>query len=252
MKLLALGLLAMRTFAAGAAEASETLFHAEKGKEKPAWNPKTQKRIEDCTVDYQAVLRGKKPVLAQPDPAKESTTADQYYRGDGYQIHVTRTSVEFDGVSGYVYGPIIEFEPDLVAGDMHSILHTALYTFDEMKKPAPSGPPFHLGAAKDRPDWNAKAQKRLDACMADFQAVLDGKKPVHAKPAAPADNHFYKGDGYQMDVVEAPVTVDGVAGFLYGPVLDLQPEISHEGGMDSISHVTFYTAGEMKKLLGEK
>jgi len=236
---------------ATAAESCDNLFHTGSGKEKPTWDEKTQKRIESCTADYQAALGGKKPVVAQLDPSKESTGSDQFYQGDGYKVHVTKTSVELDGVKGFVYGVIVELEPEFAEGNMHSMLHTTFYTVEAMKTAEPSDAPFHLGTGKDKPEWNEKAGKRVQACTADYQAVVEGKKPVHAKAAAKQDAHFDKGEGYTLDIIEESVEIGGVAGFFYGPVLDFEPDISRGGDMDSISHVTFYTADQMKKLLGK-
>jgi hypothetical protein len=53
-----------------------------------------------------------------------------------------------------------------------------------------------------------------------------------------------------MDIIDQPVTIGGVTGFFYGPIIDFEPDISDDGKWDSISHVTFYTADQMKKLLG--
>jgi hypothetical protein len=251
LSLILLGFLPSATLIGTAGEVCDNLFHNGSGKDKPAWDQKTQKRIESCTTDYQAALRGNKPAVAQPDPSKTSTATDQFYQGDGYQLHVTKTSVDLDGVTGFVYGVIVELEPEFAEGNMHSMLHTTFYTVETMKKTDGSDAPFHLGTGKDKPAWNEKAEKRVQACRADYQAVLEGKKPVHAKPAAKQDAHFYKGEGYNLDIIEESVEIGGVAGFFYGPVLDFEPDISRGGDMDSISHVAFYTADQMKKLLGK-
>jgi uncharacterized protein (TIGR03067 family) len=233
-----------------AADSLPTLFHADTGPAKPSWDQKTAKRIEACTADYREVLGGRKPVLAQLDPGKEPTASEQFYQGDGYQVHVTKTLAVIDGVSGFVYGAVFELEPDFAAGDMHSLLCTSFYTVDEMKQPRAVETPFHVGTGDSKPGWNPKAQKRIDACQADFQAVLAGKKPVHAKSGTAQESGFYKGEGYHLDIIEAPVTVEGVAGFLYGPMLDFEPDISDDGKLDSICQVTFYSAEQMKMLLG--
>src|SRR5215470_4308927 len=89
--LLALALLLLYPDFAGAGETSKTPFHVGTGKDQPAWSEKAKKRMEACAADYLSVLRGQKPVYAQPDPAEESTANDQFYQGDRYQIHVTRS-----------------------------------------------------------------------------------------------------------------------------------------------------------------
>jgi len=86
--------------------------------------------------------------------------------------------------------------------------------------------------------------------MADYQAVLDGKKPVYAKSAQASEPHFYQGEGYQLDIIKESITLGGVRGFLYGLMLDLDAEPGKAEDLESISHVTFYTVPELKKLLG--
>ena len=195
------------------------------------------------------VLHGKKPLHAEVDPTQESTSSDQFYQGDRYQIHVTRTTVFIDGVNGVVYGPIIELEDGFAEGEMLSIMRTSFYTPEELKKADPLEAPFHVSAGKNRPAWDEKAQKRIEACTADYQAVLEGKKPVHAQLAGTPNSPFYKGKGYQVEIIKEPIVIGGVAGFLYGPMLDLDPDPSHTEDTDSISHITFYTADEIKNIL---
>ena len=234
---------------AQAAEVSVTPFHIGAGTNKPGWDEKTQRRVENCTVDFQAALSGKKPVFAVPHPSKEPTDTDQFYQGDGYQVHVTKAPVAIDGVNGFIYGAIIDLETDLARGEMHSILRADFYTADDMKKLPLPPVPFHFGASKGKPALGEKVQKRVAASTADFQAVTDGKKPIHAKPPTPEETHFFKGDGYHLDVIEAPIKIGGVDGFLYGPMLEWEEDSAVSGEMDSLFHVTFYTAEELKKLL---
>jgi uncharacterized protein (TIGR03067 family) len=229
------------------ADTLPVLFHAEG---KAGWDQKTAKRVEDCTADYREVLGGRRPAFAQPDPNKEPTAVEQFYQGDGYRVRVTKTPVTIDGVSGFIHGAIVELEPDFAEGEMHSMLHTTFYTPEEMKNPQSVEAPFHAGSGESKPAWTPKALKRVEACQADYLAVIAGKKPIHAKSATVQDSGFYKGEGYHMDIIDQPVTIGGVAGFFYGPIIDFEPDISDDGKWDSISHVTFYTAEQMKKLLG--
>jgi hypothetical protein len=236
---------------ASAAEPLETPFHMGSAKEKPALTDRNRKRMEACTADFQAVLRGKKPIDAKLDPAEESTETDQFYEGPGYQVHVTKSPVVIDGVSGFIYGPIIELDEGFAEGEMLSMFHTAFYTAEEMKRADPADTPFHVGTGKDKPAWNEKAEKRIVESMADYQALIAGKKPSHAKPEG-AHERVYQGEGYQIDIIKEPVVIAGVAGFFYGPMLDLDRDPSHPADIDSISHVAFYAADELEKLLGKK
>ena len=248
---LTLSLLLLLAGNARPAEPLASPFHFGSGKDKPKWSLKTQKRLDACAADYQAVLHGKKPIHAESDPAQESTASNQFYQGDRYQIHVTRTSVFIDGARGVVYGPIFELEEGFAEGEMLSLMHTAFYTAEELAKAEPSEAPFHVGAGKDKPAWDEKAQKRIADCTADYQAVIEGKKPAHAKADGKTDMSLFKGGGYQLEIIKEEIVLGGVQGFLYGPMLDLDPDPSHTAETDSISHIVFYTADEMKSLLSK-
>ena len=96
-------------------------------------------------------------------------------------------------------------------------------------------------------------QRRLAALSEDYAAVVAGRKPVHARfdesAALPADGGttFYSGDGYRLTVLRSLCDVGGVPGVLYGPMITLQPDLG-KGNSDTISHVTFYTLDEFKRL----
>src|ERR1051326_3781615 len=246
---LILSALVLSTFLTPAAEPFESLFHVGSGKQSPAWD-KVKKTLESSALDNQAVLSGKKPIYAEPDSAQESTAEEQFYKADGYQLHVLKIPLELDGVSGFVFGSIIEFDPDFVEGDMRSTFHTTYFTAEALKKPFPSDTPFQsaAGTGKDKPAWKENTQKRMEACAADYAAVLAGKKPVHAKPAEPEETHFFKGDGYEIDIIDQPVVIGGVSGVFYGPMLELGQQFSPQIHRESISHVSFYSADELKKL----
>jgi hypothetical protein len=237
-------------FSANAAEV-DTLFHV--GTNKLSWDRATQKVVESCNADYQEILHGRKPVLAQPDPAKESTATDQYYYAEGYRVHITKAEVTLDGVAGFVYGGVIDLEPAFAEGDMHALFHTSFHAPSVMSYPNSTDAPFYFESSKAKAALGDKARKRLQACAADYKAVLAGKKPSNAKaPPDSADPHFYKGEGYHIDIIEVPLSVGGVNGFLYGPMIDFDPPLTSGGALDSISHVSFYTAAELKALLGRK
>lgn len=62
--------------------------------------------------DFDAVLKGQRPIHAISDPKKPDLTdgGTTFYSGDGYALTIKSTLFEKDGIKGYMYGPIITFE----------------------------------------------------------------------------------------------------------------------------------------------
>lgn len=100
--------------------------------------------------------------------------------------------------------------------------------------------------------WQASAQRQIKELSEDFNAVISGRKPVHArldtKTPVPADGGttFYLGDGYQLTIEQSLCTIGGVNGLLYGPVITLSSQLAN-GNDNQISHVTFYRMEEFRK-----
>jgi hypothetical protein len=84
-------------------------------------------------VDFEAVLRGQKPVHAIPDPKKPDLTdgGTTFYFGEGYSLTVKSTLSEKDGIKGYMYGPIIEFKD---ADKTKELSNVKFYSNEDLKK----------------------------------------------------------------------------------------------------------------------
>lgn len=86
----------------------------------------------------------------------------------------------------------------------------------------------------------------------DYQAVIDGKIPVHAardesKPdLADGGTTFYKGEGYSLEVQKRVSEKDGKSGYMYGP------KIVFLGASSELSDVRFYTKDELDKKISSK
>jgi hypothetical protein len=117
--------------------------------------------------------------------------------------------------------------------------------------PAFAAEAFSFGASTPKDPAIAKA---LQEALEDFRAVDAGNKPIHAvfdkEAPLPTDGGttYYKGNGYKLCIVQSLETVGGIDGYIYGPALILLQELA-VGNSSSISHVTFYSRQELRKLL---
>lgn len=88
----------------------------------------------------------------------------------------------------------------------------------------------------------------------DFRAVVQGKKPIHAKldedATLPSDGgtNFYKGDGYELTVSISLSSFGGFNGTAYGPILTLDDKFA-PGNTNRISDIRVYSNEELRKLL---
>lgn len=100
--------------------------------------------------------------------------------------------------------------------------------------------------------------RRLQKSLDDFNAVLEGKPPIHAvvdqEVPLPTDGGttFYKGDGYKLTIVKSLNGImrgkEYVHGYIYGPIITFQPDVM-TGNFPNIQYLTFYTGDELRKLL---
>jgi hypothetical protein len=85
----------------------------------------------------------------------------------------------------------------------------------------------------------------------DFEAVLKGQSPIHAKmrdvALADGGTTFYQGHGYSLEVRKRLSDSDK-EGFAYGPIIEFE-NIKENGQPKKMSSVKFYTIEEMQKLL---
>lgn len=100
--------------------------------------------------------------------------------------------------------------------------------------------------------------RRLQKSLDDFNAVLEGKPPIHAvvdrEVPLPTDGGttFYKGDGYKLTIVKSLNGImrgkEYVHGYIYGPIITFQPDVM-TGNFPNIQYLTFYTGEELRRLL---
>jgi len=117
---------------------------------------------------------------------------------------------------------------------------------------------FHVNVDKAKTLFGEAISHRLQQALDDFNAVLEGKHPVHAivdkEVPLPADGGttFYKGDGYKLTIVKSLNGImrgeEYVHGYIYGPIVSFESNVM-TGNFPNIQHLTFYTGDELQKLL---
>lgn len=118
----------------------EDLFHITGQDARKEFGDLTYKRLIEAVDDFNAVLKGEKPRNAKfdeehPLPADGGTS---FYRGDGYRltIHKSLNGVmkDKDYIHGYIYGPEITFEKNVMIGNMPTISFLTFYTMEDLRR----------------------------------------------------------------------------------------------------------------------
>lgn len=90
----------------------------------------------------------------------------------------------------------------------------------------------------------------LEKSEEDYQAVLTGKEPVHAKYiensyTLDGGTRAYQGEGYKIIVLHQIARIGDASGNLYGPIIEYENKSFFSG---KIANVRFYTSAELQKL----
>ena len=130
--------------------------------------------------------------------------------------------------------------------------HAPQFTFDDL---------FHIDAASARIAYGIAASGALREALDDFNAVLAGAQPRHARfdrgrpLLADGGTKYYKGRGYKLTIVKS---LNGmfhgktyISGYVYGPVIDFDSSVM-AGNAPSISYLTFYPDETLRALLGDR
>lgn len=138
--LLALVLLSTSVSYGAEQKSFEELFHIEARTAEEQYGKETYQRLKKASEDFNAVLAGKTPKNAKEDknaflPADGGTS---FYIGDGYKLAVV---MSLNGVmrgekyfGGYMYGPQITFNENLLSGNSPSISQVTFYPREELMK----------------------------------------------------------------------------------------------------------------------
>jgi hypothetical protein len=118
----------------------EDLFHIELQQAKNLFGDETLSRLQKSLDDLNAVIEGKSPLHTTVDkgvplPKDGGTT---FYKGDGYKLTIVKSLNGImrgqEYVHGYIYGPIISFEPDVMTGNFPNVQFLTFYTGEELQK----------------------------------------------------------------------------------------------------------------------
>ncbi|WP_266156293.1 hypothetical protein [Dyella silvatica] len=121
-------------------------------------------------------------------------------------------------------------------------------------KPPYSAQQTTLFTASDYAGLPAKNRQVLAQADEDFQAVREGRTPVHAvlgrAASLPADagRTFYIGQGYKLTVEKALSSFGGLGGITYGPILRLDRQFAL-GDPLSFFDLRVYSPKDIERLL---
>jgi hypothetical protein len=106
----------------------------------------------------------------------------------------------------------------------------------------------------DVSELSARDGQIIKEASEDFRAVVQGKKPIHAKfdknAPLPSDGgtHFYKGDGYELTISISLSSFGEFNGTAYGPILTFDEKFA-PGNTNKISDIRVYSNEELRKFL---
>jgi hypothetical protein len=115
-----------------------------------------------------------------------------------------------------------------------------------------SAEPFQV-SEQDRAKWPEWLRKGISKAEEDYEAVIKGLEPIHAKPikgtfVTDGGTGVYQGEGYKLTVFKSMTNSQLGAGWFYGPSLqfsrDILPHI--------VSDIRFYSDAEFLKLTNKK
>lgn len=116
---------------------------------------------------------------------------------------------------------------------------------------------FHLTKQEAQQQFGAGIYNQLLQAVEDFNAVLKGRSPKHAKfdkeHPLPADGgtSYYRGEGYRLTIVKSlnDIVKDGkhINGYIYGPVISFE-DGAMMGNFPTISFLTFFRTEDLKKV----
>ena len=103
---------------------------------KANWDARASRTMREALADYAAVIRGQNPIFAKLDRNQVFLYdgGSRSYVGHGYKLDVLQSLSTIAGVSGYVYGPSVSFDPAIAPGNTSTLTHYVFYTLDEFKK----------------------------------------------------------------------------------------------------------------------
>lgn len=93
----------------------------------------------------------------------------------------------------------------------------------------------------------------IQQAIEDFEAVINGKAPVHAiidnNALLPMDGGttYYLGQGYKLTILKSLADISGIHGYFYGPIITFDKNMT-VGNTNQISYIRFFSTNEFNKL----
>ena len=118
----------------------EDLFHINVDSARTLFGETTFHRLHYALDDFNAVIAGRPPIHAavDPDVPLPADGGTKFYKGDGYKLSVIKSLNGIlrgkEYVHGFIYGPIIAFQAEVMTGNFPNIQHLTFYTSEELKK----------------------------------------------------------------------------------------------------------------------
>jgi hypothetical protein len=118
----------------------DELFHVDPENASKIFGRKTYRRLQKVLDDFNAVLSGNLPIYARVDQDHPvmSDGGTTFYKGDGYKltIYMSLNGIMHgkEYIHGYIYGPVIRFEPEVMVGNYPTIQQLSFYPGEELNK----------------------------------------------------------------------------------------------------------------------
>ncbi|NUO76681.1 MAG: hypothetical protein HOQ32_11800 [Lysobacter sp.] len=92
--------------------------------------------IREASEDFQAVVRGDKPVHAKFDEqaALPSDGGTTFYKGNGYDLTILVSMSGFGQFRGTAYGPILTFDSKFAPGNTNEISDVRVYSNEKLRE----------------------------------------------------------------------------------------------------------------------
>lgn len=116
------------------------LYHIDPSAAPDLVGPATFQALQHALEDINAVLAGRQPTHAavdkeQPLPADGGTT---FFRANGYRLTIVRSLNGLmrgqDYIHGYIYGPVVTFDPHVMVGNWPAVSLTSFYPAERLSE----------------------------------------------------------------------------------------------------------------------
>jgi hypothetical protein len=98
--------------------------------------------LRRATADFDAAIAGKCPIFAKfaRDLPLTADGGSAPYRGQGYNMSIVKSLTNIGvsssnptGIAGFIYGPVLTFDKDIMFGNSSTIAQMHFYSVEEIK-----------------------------------------------------------------------------------------------------------------------